>query len=112
MSDKTKLIWIKIIHTTIWIVCVAAIVYLVVAGIKDTVNVWVWICMGLIVIEGIVLLIFKWRCPLTILAERYTDKRDIGFDIFLPAWLAKYNKTIFSILFLIGLALVLWRVFA
>jgi len=110
-NDKVKLIWIKIIHTIIWIICVAAISYIIVAAILDAINVWVWICIGLIILEGVVLLIYRWRCPLTILAEKYTDDRNIGFDIFLPAWLAKHNKTIFSILFLIGLTLVFWRSF-
>jgi len=110
LNDKSKLMIIKIFHTVIWIICVAAIVYLIVAGIINIINVWVWICIGLIVLEGIVLMIFKWRCPLTILAEKYSDNQNVGFDIFLPAWLAKHNKTIFSILFLTGLVLILWRV--
>ncbi|MFT7189365.1 MAG: hypothetical protein ACI9AV_002644, partial [Sediminicola sp.] len=33
-----------------------------------------------------------------------------NFDIFLPNWLAKYNKVIFTTLFIIGLGLVLIRI--
>jgi len=111
-SDKTKLLWIKIIHTVIWVIFAASIFYILFTGIFDRVILFVWVCIGLVILEFIILLICKWRCPLTIIAERYTDNRTVGFDIFLPSWLAKYNKTIFSILFLIGLGLVLWRAFA
>jgi hypothetical protein len=60
--------------------------------------------------EGIVLLIFKMFCPLTVLARNYSDSKKDNFDIFLPNWLAKYNKIIFTSLFVLGLVLVLFRV--
>ena len=110
-NDKTKLLWIKIVHTVIWVIFAASIFYILFAGIFNRVAVLVWVSIGLVILEFIILLICKWRCPLTIIAGRYTDNRSVGFDIFLPAWLAKYNKTIFSILFLVGVALVLWRNF-
>jgi len=68
-----------------------------------------WFSIGLIFVEGIVLLLCKGKCPLTLLGHRYTNNPCEGFDIFLPVWLAKYNKTIFGILFSVGFALVLWR---
>jgi len=111
LSKKTKLIWIKSIHTMVWMVFVTAIVYILYAGIFDNVNILVWICIGLIFLEAIVLLACRWKCPLTLLAQKYSDSSEAGFDIFLPVWLAKYNKMIFSIMFFIGLALVLWRIF-
>ena len=37
------------------------------AGLFDRVNALVWYCAGLIIIEFIILLIFKWKCPLTLL---------------------------------------------
>ena len=111
LNDNTKLILIKLIHTVIWCVFVAAILYILFAGIIDRVNILVLICIGLVFIEGIVLLICKWKCPFTLLGQKYTGDHHIGFDIFLPRWLAKNNKTIFSTLFAIGFALVLWRVF-
>jgi hypothetical protein len=50
------------------------------------------------------------RCPLTPLAARYTDDRSDNFDIYLPLWLARYNKQIFGPLFLVAtLFAILWR---
>jgi len=111
LSNNKKLFVIKFIHTAIWGVMAAAILYILYVGIFNKVGILVWYCIGLILVEGMVLLICKWKCPLTILGYRYTNNRDAGFDIFLPVWLAKNNKIIFSILFSIGLILVLWRTF-
>lgn len=55
------------------------------------------------------LLVFKMFCPLTLLARKYSDSEKDNFDIFLPNWLAKYNKQIFTTLFAIGLILVIIR---
>lgn len=40
--------------------------------------------------------------PLTNLAGRYTKERTDNFDIYLPLWLARRNKTIFGALFAVG----------
>jgi hypothetical protein len=42
------------------------------------------------------------RCPLTDVAARHTDARADNFDIYLPLWLARWNKTIFGTLFFVG----------
>jgi len=108
--NNTKLTVIKLIHTVVWCVMVSAIFYIIYAGIFDRVDILVWFCIGLVLIEGTVLLICKGKCPLTLVGRKYTNNHEIGFDIFLPRWLAKNNKVIFSVLFLIGLVLVLLRV--
>jgi len=109
--DKSKLTQIKLAHTAIWLMFVSAILYVLFAGIFNRINALVWVCIGAVVVEGIVLLIFKGKCPFTIAGYKYAENPQIGFDIFLPVWLAKNNKIIFSTLFIIGLALVVWRVF-
>jgi hypothetical protein len=51
------------------------------------------------------------RCPLTRVAARYSDDQRDNFDIYLPLWLARYNKLIFGGLFIAGLlfALACWK---
>jgi len=107
---KKKLIMIKLIHTIIWLIFVTAIMYVCYAGAFNKVNKLVWYCIGAVLLECIVLLINKWKCPLTSIAGKYTNNRSNNFDIFLPEWLAKYNKILFSIIFIVGLSLVLWRI--
>jgi hypothetical protein len=110
-ANNLKLFSIKLVHTAMWLIFVSAILYVLYTGIFDKVNVLVWLCIGSVFIEGIVLLIFKGKCPFTIMGYKYADNPQVGFDIFLPAWLAKNNKLIFTTVFVIGLVLVLWRVF-
>ena len=55
----------------------------------------------------LVLALNRWTCPLTPVAARYTDDRSDNFDIFLPEWLARHNKTVFGALYIGGLALLL-----
>ena len=110
LDNNKKLILIKLAHTAIWGVLVIAILHVLYAGIFDSVGILAWFCVGLIFVEGIVLLICKGKCPLTLLAHNYADNRSVGFDIFLPVWLAEKNKLIFSTIFLVGFMLILWRV--
>lgn len=97
---------IKLIHTSIWLIMAFAVFYIVYAGVMNVFNLTVLASIVLIVLETIVLLIYKWRCPLTPIAEKYTLDRNDNFDIYLPNWLARYNKIIFGTLFVIGVVLI------
>ncbi len=109
MTKQNKLLLIKLIHTLIWLFFVIVIFYVVYSGISNKINSYTYIGIGLIIGEGIVLLAFKMFCPLTVLARNYSDSDKHNFDIFLPNWLAKYNKLIFTTIFGIGVILVLLR---
>jgi hypothetical protein len=62
-----------------------------------------------VLVECLVLALNRGRCPLTDLAGRYTTERADNFDIYLPLWLARYNKAIFGVLFVAGVLFVLTR---
>jgi hypothetical protein len=109
MTPSGKLLLIKIIHTLIWVFFVSVILYIVYCGIYNHITFYTWIAILLVVIEGLVLLIFKYYCPLTLIARKYSGSQKDNFDIFLPEWLAKYNKQIFTTLYLVGVILVLVR---
>jgi hypothetical protein len=112
MNQADKLLSIRFIHTLIWAFFVAVIGYILYSGIANKVNTYTWIGIGLIICEGLILLIFKASCPFTLVARKYSDSEKHNFDIFLPNWLAKYNKLIFTTIYLAGVALVLFRVFS
>ena len=63
----------------------------------------------IIVIECGVLAFNGGRCPLTDLAARFSNDRADNSDIYLPVWLARYNKLIFGTLFVVNELFVLWR---
>lgn len=112
MTDNTKLILVKLLHTVIWIFFNIVIFYLLYAVIINKIDLWVWICLGLIGLEVLILLIFRSVCPVTLLAEKYSDSDRANFDIYLPHWLAKYNKRIYSVIVLIALVILVYRLYS
>jgi hypothetical protein len=111
LTNSQKLLVIKIVHTLIWIFFNVVIFYLLYAVLTNRIDKWVWICLGLIVLEGLVLLVFKKMCPVTVVARRYSDSTRDNFDIFLPNWLARYNKEIYTTIVVISVLILLYRLF-
>ena len=109
MSAAAKLFAIKLIHTAVWIFFNVVISYLAYAVITSRVDRWAWIALVVIGLECVVLLLFKMACPLTVVARRYSDSQRANFDIYLPEWLARYNKLIYGIILAAILAGLLWR---
>ena len=111
MKASHKLFWIQVLHTLVWLFFVGLIFFIVSSGITGNITAFTWIAIGLIIGEGLVLLLFKMFCPLTLIARKYSDSKKANFDIFLPEWLAKYNKEIFTSIYVLGVILVLLRYF-
>lgn len=100
---------IKLLHTAVWVFFNVVIFYLLLAVLTDRLDTWAWICLALIGAECAVLLFFRMACPLTIVARRYSDSQLPNFDIYLPIWLARYNKHIYGVLLALILSGLVWR---
>ncbi len=101
------LIFLKTIHTIIWVIMTASnfvAFYFAFNGIYDY---RFWIPAGILILEIVTVFINKWSCPLTPITAKYTDDRKPNFDIYLPLWLARYNKEIFSAIILIEILIVI-----
>lgn len=109
MTDSEKLITIKIVHTAIWVFFNVMIFYMLYAVLADHLNIWLWIGYGLIALETVTLLSFRFFCPLTVLARKYSDSQKDNFDIYLPNWLARYNKLIYTIIMVLIIVLTVYR---
>ena len=109
MNPRLKLVLIKIVHSTVWLFFNAVLFYLFYAVVTNRINKWVWIGLGCFLAEGIVLLVFRNFCPLTLIARRYSDSTKDNFDIYLPEWLAKYNKKIYTSLLGIVILILAYR---
>ncbi len=104
MTPARALRLIKVVHTAVWAFFVAVILaipglawrgrYAFAAG-----------CAAIVAVEGVVLVANGWRCPLTDLAARHTPDRRDNFDIYLPLWLARHNKTVFTTIYAAGVLL-------
>lgn len=109
MNPEKALTLIKVAHTAVWAVfagCVVAMPLLAYSGRYGLAA----LAGGAVLGESLVILFNRWRCPLTDIAARYTSDRRANFDIYLPEFLARYNKEIFGTLYVAGLiySLALW----
>ncbi len=102
------LVVIKLLHTAAWFFFAACIVAIPLAGAYRQ-FLWAAVLSGLVLVECAVLAVNHGRCPLTDIAGRQTQERRDNFDIYLPLWLARYNKVIFGTLFVVGELFVLGR---
>ena len=109
LRNGTRLHAIKVGHTAAWAVFASAIVALPVAAWHGAFHLAFGL-IGLISIELAILAVNRGSCPLTAVAARYTTERQPNFDIYLPVWLARWNKTIFGVMLVGGLLLtgLLW----
>ncbi len=97
---------IKLVHTVIWVVLAGFIVALPVAAISQQFRLAA-ILTAVLLAECLILALNRGRCPCTDFAARYTNRRCDNFDIYLPEWLARHNKTIFGTLFVVNELIVL-----
>jgi len=95
---------IRWIHTIVWAFFASAVLAIPFAAWQRRFELLLWLT-GIVLVEVIVLMVNRFRCPLTEVAARYTAERQPNFDIYLPIWLAQYNKEIFGSIFVAGLAL-------
>lgn len=109
MDSSRKLFAIKAFHTLVWALFAGCIVAIPLAVHADNLRV-ATLLIALVLIEVMIIAFNRGSCPLTGMAARYTSDRADNFDIFLPVWLARYNKAIFGLLFVAGLvyALIAW----
>lgn len=98
---------VKLAHTVVWGLLAACVVLIPVFAVTGRLA-YALLCAALVALETLVLASNGWRCPLTDVAARYTGDRQENFDIYLPAWLARHNKTIFGTLYVVGLAVLGW----
>jgi hypothetical protein len=109
MTAQAKLVAIKVIHTCIWLFFNVVLFFLYYAVITNHITIWVWLGLCSFAIEGIVLLLFKNSCPLTLWARVYSSSTRDNFDIYIPNWLAKYNKTIYTGLLVVVILMLVYR---
>lgn len=101
MGAQMSLTRIKLIHTIVWaffVACIVAIPAMAAAGHHRASLIFV----GAVMVEVVVLAFNGGRCPLTDVAARQTSDRSANFDIYLPLWIARYNKEVFGAIFIAG----------
>jgi len=99
---------VKVVHTVVWAFFASCILAIPAFAWRGDYG-YAAALIGIVLVEVFVLVLNGWRCPLTPVAARYTEDRRDNFDIFLPEWLARNNKTVFGLLYLAAVLFTLVR---
>lgn len=108
MTPNASLRAIKVLHTLVWMFFVGCIIAIPIFGFIRRYS-QAAVLIGVVLIEVVILVGNRWRCPLTGVAANYTSDRSDNFDIYLPVCVARHNKLIFGLLFLGGVLFTLGR---
>lgn len=107
MKPESALRAIKAIHTLVWAIFAGSILAIPVFASLGNLMI-AWALIGFVLLEVVVLVANRMRCPLTDVAGRYTSERQDNFDIHLPLWLARHNKEVFGGLYVAGIVYTAW----
>ncbi len=91
--------FIKVIHTIVFVVISGMLVGMVYEVILNRITFITWITVAVFLAEGIVLIMYGWRCPLTAIAENLGSEHGQITDTLLPKWFADRIFTIYTWLF-------------
>jgi hypothetical protein len=100
-NPARTLVAIKLLHTGVWLFLVVCIVTIPIAGALRRFSLAA-VLAGFVLMECLVLGLNRFRCPIGDWARLFTDESADNYDIYLPVWLARHNKTIFGSLFVMG----------
>lgn len=100
---------IKLLHTVVWTFIVGCICGIPLAACRGQFRAAMTL-FAAVFVECVILAVNHGRCPLADAAARLTTSRAYNFDIFLPLWLARWNKMIFGSVFVLSIifAFALW----
>jgi hypothetical protein len=105
MVNRQAVLVIKSVHTLIFLVMSAAILYVLYCGLTRTYNWSLALVLGVVVLEVMVYLLNGRRCPLTKWAQYYGDPtgNDLIADMFLPPAFARQIPPLCGGLFVFSL---------
>ena len=102
-------IWaIRLIHTLVALIFFAAIAVIYVSAIFGTYNLWLYLSLGVLLIEIIAVRLNRGNCPLEFIPRKYGEDKTF-FELFLPKNVAKRMFKVCFVVVLIGCLLLLFR---
>ena len=91
------IVFARVIHVFIGLFFISCLVYLFVSAFSPNITFWTYFSFIAIILEAIVLLLYKGECPLTLFQNKLGDEKGF-FDLFLPNKALPYVIPIFTIL--------------
>ena len=105
MRDERRLMWVRVLHTAIYVVMASCVFIVLYAGLTGVHGRWLWVASGLVALEAVVFAASGMKCPLTAVAVKYGAGEGPLFDTFLPERFTRHTFTIFAPLMAAGFAL-------
>ena len=94
-----KVFAIKFIHSILFWLMVFCLFYILYCAVTGKYDWTLLVAVVIIVLEGLSLAFSHWRCPLTILAEKYGAENGAITHLFMPVFCARYVFKFFTVLF-------------
>jgi hypothetical protein len=107
---KITILQIKLVHTVIFWILSACVLYALFSGVMGSITTWTWVAVGMVLLESVVLVASGWTCPLTLLAERLGAARGSVTDIFLPKWFADRIFPVCGTMYVVALVFIILRI--
>lgn len=102
---------IKVFHSLLFFIFSATVIVVLWSGITGDISDLSWIAFITVLLEGMILLLNGWKCPLTSYAEKVGASDGSVADIFLPKWFAERLFFICGSIFFLATLLLLYRKF-
>lgn len=91
--------WVKAFHITFFVVMTILLLVFLYEVLFWRVTAWSWVTLVLFLVEGLILLVNGWQCPLTQIAESLGMENGQVTHLFLPKWFSDRVFHIYGALF-------------
>lgn len=110
MRDAQRLGLVRGVHTAIYVVMATSTFVVLYGGVTGARGAWLWVALGLVLVEACVFVGGGMKCPLTAVAAKYATTGGVS-DTFFPERMTRHTFAVFAPLMLIGVVLLALRWF-
>lgn len=107
-AHQSMILLLRIIHGLIAVALIASVGAIYYAAVTKTHGTWLYVALGALLAEGIVIVLNKGNCPFGYVSRRFGDSKPF-FELFLPPRIAKQMFKVNFVIVLIGCVLLLIR---
>ena len=107
-AHRSMIVFLRIIHGLIAVALIASVGAIYYAAVTKTHGTWLYVALGALLVEGIVVILNKGNCPFGYVSRRFGDSKPF-FELLLPPRIARQMFKVNLVIVLIGSVLLLIR---
>jgi len=100
---------VKALHILFFIVFNGFLLIFLYEVVADRITAFTTVALATFFVETIILVANRWKCPLTVYAEKLGLPSGRVTDVFLPRWIADRAFQIYGVIFAAGISLLVVR---